>query len=407
MFTGEKMAKRRRNGGIETRKNKNGTYSYRATFVPGSGLKRVSKTFQTKVEAARWLDEQELLKRRGEWEHPDKIKARKEAEQKAAQYAEQFTVDSLIDTWLKSIQRSRTEATYYTYQTKIRYTRKILGKTPVANLTRDRIENVINRAYIDNKPGAAYEAVTRLRALLLWAKKRGDIDANLTAGITWPTRKEIRKRDQKIITPESIEKLYHAMPKHVAIAIYLGAYCSLRIGEVRGLQRRDIICSSENLLRIRVRRQVSNKARSKVTAPKTAAGVRELAVPKFMEQALLHHLDAYVGQAPEAFIISSSHDSLYPIGESTLRKFFDDARERLGLEWLWFHDLRRSGLTLFAQSGATLGELMARGGHADIDTVRVYQIATKERDQMVTAQMDTLIEQELEPRDNVASLHSA
>jgi integrase len=40
------------------------------------------------------------------------------------------------------------------------------------------------------------------------------------------------------------------------------------------------------------------------------------------------------------------------------------ARQRVGLEWLTIHDLRHTGSTLAAQSGATLADLMLRRGHS-------------------------------------------
>jgi len=52
-----------------------------------------------------------------------------------------------------------------------------------------------------------------------------------------------------------------------------------------------------------------------------------------------------------------------------------------------FHDLRHTGLTMFAQEGATLAELMRRGGHADISIVLRYQHATMTRDRELADRM--------------------
>ncbi|GAB4083804.1 hypothetical protein GCM10028784_04340 [Myceligenerans cantabricum] len=52
-----------------------------------------------------------------------------------------------------------------------------------------------------------------------------------------------------------------------------------------------------------------------------------------------------------------------------------------------FHDLRHTGLTIFAQEGATLAELMRRGGHSDIKVVLRYQHATMERDRELADRM--------------------
>lgn len=53
-----------------------------------------------------------------------------------------------------------------------------------------------------------------------------------------------------------------------------------------------------------------------------------------------------------------------------------------------FHDLRHTGLTIFAQNGATYAELLYRGGHSSLEVALKYQHATEERDRSLTAQMD-------------------
>ncbi len=45
-----------------------------------------------------------------------------------------------------------------------------------------------------------------------------------------------------------------------------------------------------------------------------------------------------------------------------------------------FHDLRHTGNTLAAQTGASTKELMARMGHASMRAALIYQHATPERD---------------------------
>lgn len=52
-----------------------------------------------------------------------------------------------------------------------------------------------------------------------------------------------------------------------------------------------------------------------------------------------------------------------------------------------FHGLRHSGLTYAGQCGATLAELLRRAGHSDINTVLIYQHATRERDAALAERM--------------------
>jgi hypothetical protein len=48
-----------------------------------------------------------------------------------------------------------------------------------------------------------------------------------------------------------------------------------------------------------------------------------------------------------------------------------------------FHDLRHTGGTLAATTGATIKELMARLGHSSPRAAMIYQHATKDRDKTI------------------------
>ena len=58
---------------------------------------------------------------------------------------------------------------------------------------------------------------------------------------------------------------------------------------------------------------------------------------------------------------------------------------KVGTEHLHFHDLRHTGNTLAAATGASTRELMARMGHASAEAALRYQHATRERDQAIAA----------------------
>lgn len=60
-----------------------------------------------------------------------------------------------------------------------------------------------------------------------------------------------------------------------------------------------------------------------------------------------------------------------------------------------FHDLRHTGLTLFAQEGATLAELMRRGGPADMRVVLRYQHSTMTRDRELANRMSDRVEAQI------------
>jgi integrase len=68
---------------------------------------------------------------------------------------------------------------------------------------------------------------------------------------------------------------------------------------------------------------------------------------------------------------------------STLYKVWYPAREAASRPDLRFHDLRHTGATLAAATGATLAELMARLGHSTPAAAMRYQHAAADRDRAI------------------------
>ncbi len=67
---------------------------------------------------------------------------------------------------------------------------------------------------------------------------------------------------------------------------------------------------------------------------------------------------------------------------------------------LHVHDLRHTGSTRSAQTGATLREVMARIGHSSPRAAMIYQHASRDRDQAIADALDVLIQR---GRDGAAS----
>ncbi|MEU4777686.1 tyrosine-type recombinase/integrase [Micromonospora sp. NPDC023633] len=68
---------------------------------------------------------------------------------------------------------------------------------------------------------------------------------------------------------------------------------------------------------------------------------------------------------------------------NTLYQAFVRARKQAGLDDLTFHDLRHTGQTLAAQTGATLADLMKRLGHSSMAAARRYLHAVDRRDREI------------------------
>jgi integrase len=171
-----------------------------------------------------------------------------------------------------------------------------------------------------------------------------------------------------------------ATPKHHRLAVLLPAWCQLRRGEVLGLQRRDI-----DLLhgRIHVERSVVRPMSGEMVVgpPKTYAGRRTIAVPANILPDLKEHMEKFVGPDPGDWLFTSEAGG--PMLPSTINRIWQRARKAIGRTDLFYHDLRHSGLTWAAASGASIAELMRRGGHANPTAALRYQHATEDRDRAI------------------------
>jgi integrase len=92
----------------------------------------------------------------------------------------------------------------------------------------------------------------------------------------------------RLLTPAQVLALAAAMPFRYAPLVLLGAGAGLRQGEAFGLAVNDVDDATEM---INVRQQVIIVDRHPVLAvPKTSASVRQVPVPKFLQQAIARHV---------------------------------------------------------------------------------------------------------------------
>jgi len=160
-------------------------------------------------------------------------------------------------------------------------------------------------------------------------------------------------------------------------------WCQLRRGEILGLRRRDLDFL-HGTLAVTLTRTKTMAGATGIKAPKTEAGKRTIAIPSNIVVVLKAHLDSNVPSDPGSPVIVGEKGG--PIRPQVLAKAWSKARTSVGRPDLRLHDLRHTGLTWWAQAGATVPELMRRGGHASHAALG-YQHATEDRDRLIA---DTL-----------------
>ena len=84
------------------------------------------------------------------------------------------------------------------------------------------------------------------------------------------------------------------------------------------------------------------------------------------------------------------------LAPSTLKRYFYAARVIAGRPDLRFHDLRHTGATLAAATGASLAELMGRPGHGTPAAALRYQHVAADRDQVIAELLSSSLAAEFE-----------
>lgn len=181
-----------------------------------------------------------------------------------------------------------------------------------------------------------------------------------------------------------------AMPEHLRAAVLLAAWCALRLGEVLGLERRDLEhLDDPDRAVLHVRRQWNTKA-GKLTEPKRGSA-RAVAIPASLLPVLREHLDTYAAPGADGPVFTPRGRPGRRVSQTSIDKYWREARRAAGRDTFRFHSLRHTGLTEYARQGATLADLLERGGHTDVSVALKYQHASAQRDRELTERLNAVV----------------
>jgi integrase len=334
---------------------------YQARYFHDGERYTAPDTFTTKADALAWLAGVQTDIRRGAWTDP---------------VAAATTLADFARQWLAG--RSDIRATtrgHYRYLLD-RHILPALGHQQLARLTAADVR----RWYHDL--GRSYETLADdayrvLRAIVNTALADGLI---VRSPCQVKGAGQVRSPERPVASVAEVAKAVEAMPERYQLAILLLAWCQLRRGEVLALQRRHIDLLHKTV-RVEQSWSVPHGEKPAIGPPKTAAGVRTLAVPAHIVPALEQHLNSWVGPGPDAWLFGTTTGTA--LSPRNFQRMWAEARRTAGRSDLHLHDLRHSGLTWSAATGATGAELMRRGGHASPRAALRYQHATQDRDQVL------------------------
>lgn len=346
---------------------------YQARYLGADGVDRPApETFRTKRDADDWLAERQAELRSGDWSDPD---------------AGRIDFGSYAATWIT--ERGIGASTADLYRSLLRnHLVPTFGKVAVADITSAMVRAWrVARLESGTGPSTVAKSYALLRAVLMTAVDDRLIRRNpcrVKGASTAPTPERPTATVQEVYAlAGSIQPRYRAL-------VLLAAFSGLRWGELVGLRRRDLDLAAGAL---RVRRNIAelHNGTRLVKEPKSAAGKRTVAIPAVIHGDLTAHLAVYAEHGADGRVFVGAK------GATPRRNHFNrlwrKACDLAGVKGLHFHDLRHTGNTLAAATGASTRELMTRMGHSTARAALIYQHATAERERLIGNAVSAAVEQ--------------
>lgn len=196
---------------------------------------------------------------------------------------------------------------------------------------------------------------------------------------------KLRTRGSQIATIEQLDQLAAQVPPRYAAAVLVAAYSGARQGELFALARRHFDPKTNTLTIERAVQKIKGKP-AYIGATKTKASNRPIPLPQSIGRLLWQHMEQFTGGSSEDLIFTTGGGKI--VTSSELCSWWIPARERVGLTKLKWHELRHTGSSLAAATGASLPALMARLGHSSARASLLYQHAAASDGQRIADNLE-------------------
>ncbi|MFG2637541.1 tyrosine-type recombinase/integrase [Streptomyces sp. NPDC048362] len=364
------MARKRRQFG-RVRKLPSGRYQARY-LGPGGLLRPAPETFATKRDADDWLADKQTEIRRGDWHDPD---------------AGKVPFGEYAAAWIR--ERELTTTTRQLYRSLLRHhLEPAFGAVGVAEISPPLV-----RRWRADKLAAGTGPTTVAKAYALMRAILGTAVADLLIRRNPCTIKgasTVHTPERPTATVPEVFDLADAIQPRYRVLVLMAGFLGLRWGELVGLHRRDVDLDQGA---VRVRRAVAelNNGQREIKAPKSAAGKRTVAIPAAIVPEIRTHLERYAERGPDGRVFVGAKGAIPR--RNHFNRLWRKACSDAGIKGLHFHDLRHTGNTLAASTGASTRELMSRMGHSTARAALIYQHASADRDRLIADAVSGLVDQ--------------
>lgn len=328
------------------------------------------QTFASKTDAEIWLTRKEAEIHAQEWADPD---------------AGKIVFRDYAASWLA--ERTLRPKTAQLYEGLLRlHIFPALGHKPLSEITSRHVRQWHTKL-VNDGPGASTvaKAYRLLRGILNTAVEDDLIKKNpcriKNAGVERP-------EERPVLTVPQVFAVAGALPPRFRALVLLATFGGLRWGELAALRRCNLDLDART---VRVDASVSEMRTGELITgrPKSDAGVRVVALPEIVIGDLAWHLQRFSEAGPDGLVFVGEHGA--QLRRSNFTKIWARAVAKAQVPEIHIHDLRHTGNTLAAMTGASLKELMARMGHSSTKAAMIYLHAAKDRDRAIADALGEIV----------------
>jgi integrase len=346
---------------------------WQARYFDAAGVRhKAPRTFASKTDTLQWLSTVEADLARGDW-HDPKLAA--------------TTLGAWVERWrptTASLRPSTRDLYEYLLRVHILPT---FGKRALGQITTVDVQAwLIDRRNAGLSTTSVAKAYRLLARILREAVESGFLTKNpcTIRGAGYE-----RTPEMTFATPEQVAMLADVIQPEYRAFVLTAAYSSLRWGELAGLRRRNVNPLHRTVTVVEQLTEVNGHLA--FGPPKTESSRRTVRLPDVVADELAAHLERFAEPGPNGLVFPAAEGG--PMRRSNFRRrVWLPALEAAGLSGLRCHDLRHTGSTLAAASGAPLKALMARAGHSTAVAALRYQHVVSGQDEAIARYLNELVE---------------
>ncbi|MEZ7892705.1 MAG: tyrosine-type recombinase/integrase [Candidatus Wallbacteria bacterium] len=186
-------------------------------------------------------------------------------------------------------------------------------------------------------------------------------------------------------------------PLKYQLAIFIAVLCGIRLGELLGLEWKDINFERKTLMIQRASQYVNNIGII-TKMPKNESSIRKISISLLLTDMFQKYKEAQADEIAKVGSLWNATDRLFtqwngkPMHPSAITHWFERFLKRNELPVINFHALRHTSATLLIAKGVHPKTISSRLGHANISTTMdIYGHALEATDKVAAEKLDEII----------------